>query len=81
MEYAEFLKSKITKTIDSGFEVNENDLNPMLFDFQKACTKFYLKKGRAAAFEDCGLGKTAQQLNWAYEVQQHTEGSVLNGNP
>lgn len=77
MEYAEFLKSKITKTIDSGFEVNENDLNPMLFDFQKACTKFYLKKGRAAAFEDCGLGKTAQQLNWAYEVQKHTGGDIL----
>lgn len=77
MEYMEFLKSKVTKSIDSGFDVNAADLNSKLFNWQRECVKFFLKKGRAAAFEDCGLGKTAQQLCWADEVCKYTGGNVL----
>lgn len=77
MEYIDFLKTKITKNIDSGFTVDKQNLNSKLFDYQKACVEFFLRKGRAAAFEDCGLGKTAQQLNWADEVYKYTSGNVL----
>ena len=77
MEYIEFLKSKVVKCIDSGFDVNGDALNSKLFDWQKECVKFFLKKGKAAAFEDCGLGKTAQQLCWADEVCKYTNGNVL----
>ena len=32
---------------------------------------------RAALFEDCGLGKTLQQIEWAHQVAEHTRKPVL----
>lgn len=70
--YDEFLKTKEKTFISSGFKIDESDLNPMLFPFQKYAVKVALEKGRFALFEDCGLGKTAQQLEWAKQVFNHT---------
>ena len=70
-EYIEFLKTKQRSRVESGFEVSENDLNPLLFDFQKYCVKRALASGKFAMFEDCGLGKTIQQIEWAYQVTRH----------
>lgn len=64
-EYNEFLEQKKTQRIESGFAVEDADLNPALFDFQKYCVKRALAVGKFALFEDCGLGKTIQQLEWA----------------
>jgi len=64
MTYKDFLKSKETKFENSGFTTNRENLNVMLFDFQKDIVKWSLQKGKAALFEDCGLGKTPQQLEW-----------------
>jgi hypothetical protein len=36
-----------------------------------------VKRGRAALFEECGLGKTLQELEWARQVVAHTGGKVL----
>jgi len=77
MDYKTFLKTKEKKFISSGFEVNDIDLNINLFDFQKHIVKIALKKGRFALFEDCGLGKTLQQLSWAESVFNHTNKKVL----
>lgn len=77
MEYKEFLKTKDKKFISSGFEVKENSINEKLFDFQKYAVKVALSKGRFALFEDCGLGKTAQQLSWAEKVNEYTGKPVL----
>ena len=33
--YEDFIKSKIIKIKDSGFKINESELNKNLFDFQK----------------------------------------------
>lgn len=73
--YMEFLEKKRTETIESGFDVE--DVNPMLFPFQKYCVKRALKSGKFAMFEDCGLGKTIQQLEWAKNVSEHTHKPVL----
>ena len=35
-----------------------------LFDFQRAIVDWAVKKGQAAVFADCGLGKTFIQLKW-----------------
>ena len=35
MQYDEFIKSKLSKIEDSGFNVDVNLINPKLFDFQK----------------------------------------------
>lgn len=62
-EYNDFLEMKKTQRIESGFAVEDADINPALFDFQKYCVKRALAVGKFALFEDCGLGKTIQQLD------------------
>ena len=76
-DYKKFLESKRKTFIESGFEVNDSDLNSNLFDFQKFIVKRALKKGRFAIFADCGLGKTLMQLEWANQVSKYTGGKVL----
>ena len=76
-KYIEFLKNKEVRIAKTGFEVNENELNHLLFDFQKYCVKKALKVGRFALFENCGLGKTIQQLEWSLQVSKHTNKPVL----
>lgn len=76
-EYLKFLESKKTHIVKSGFEVQESELNPALFDFQKYCVKRALAAGKFAMFEDCGLGKTIQQLEWADKVQNYINRPVL----
>ena len=56
-EYEEFIKSKIQVFESVGFDINREQLNPMLFEFQKDIVRWALKKGRAAIFAGCGLGK------------------------
>lgn len=75
MDYLDFLQQKQKTHIESGFEIN--NLNSNLFDFQKFIVKRALKAGKYAIFADCGLGKTLMQLEWAYQVQKHTNKPVL----
>jgi superfamily II DNA or RNA helicase len=75
--YAEFLASKVVRQKDCGFAVGPGELNPTLFPFQRDLTAWALRRGRAALFEDCGLGKTPQQLEWAHRVGLRTGGDVL----
>ena len=75
MDYDAFLKNKEVMIEDSGFD--PEDINPYLFDFQRDIVKWALRKGKAALFEDTGLGKTIQQLAWADAVAKHENGKVL----
>jgi len=77
MEYSEFLKTKQKSHVISGFDVGESELNANLFPFQKFIVKRALKAGKYALFEDCGLGKTIQQLEWANQVAKRTLKPVL----
>ena len=72
MEYREFLELKIKKTVISGFDVTDEDLNNSLYDFQKYIVKKALKAGKYAIFSDTGTGKTIMQLEWANKVAQYT---------
>lgn len=74
-KYFEFLHSKEIKCTPCGFETDE--INPKLFDWQTAIVRWALIKGKSAIFADCGLGKTAMQLQWAYMVSKHTNKPVL----
>jgi len=75
--YIECLKSKQRSVVFSGFDVDQNELNSSLFPFQKFCVQRALKAGKYAFFEDCGLGKTIQQLSWADQVRKRTGLPVL----
>ena len=77
MTYADFLLSKRPIVPDLGFRVEPKDLNPRLFPWQADVVGWALARGRAALFEDTGLGKTAQQLEWANHVVEETGRPVL----
>lgn len=75
--YKEFIKNKALVIQSVGIEVNIDDLNPNLFDFQKDIVRWALAKGKSAIFADCGLGKTLMQLEWAEQVRKRTGLKVL----
>jgi hypothetical protein len=76
MSYEEFLASKRLVVQPSGFE--PGDLGcPQLFDFQRDVVRWALRIGKAAIWEDCGLGKSVQALVWASHVAKHTSGQVI----
>lgn len=75
MTYQEFLESKQRQKEFSGFEAKSN--NGKLFRWQSDVVRWALKKGRAAIFADCGLGKTPMQLQWASIVSSETGKPVL----
>ena len=76
MEYAEFLETKRLTVKQHGFQVPGGALNPGA-QLQKDIVAWALKKGKAAIFADCGLGKSPMQLEWAQFVHEHTKGNVL----
>ncbi len=75
MSYQEFLNQKTHEGAAHGFEPVW--MPPQLFDFQVSLVTWAIRKGRAAIFADCGLGKTAMQLTWAENVARHTGKPVL----
>lgn len=74
-DYRKFVEKKSHLSSMDGFE--PIDLPGFLFDFQAALTDWAIRKGRAAIFADCGLGKTAMQLVWSNNVLRKTNRSVL----
>jgi DNA modification methylase/superfamily II DNA or RNA helicase len=74
-DYDQFVASKIRRHLPHGFEPAE--ITVPLFDWQKHVVRWAVRQGRAALFEDCGLGKTLQQLEWANQIVNHTRKPVL----
>lgn len=73
IDYKQFIAGKRLKDEPTGLDIPTNALNGMLFEFQKDIVRWALKRGRAAIFADCGMGKTPMQLIWA----KHVPGRVL----
>lgn len=76
--YREFLEKKSRLGDPHGFE--PVFMPDYLFDFQKSLVEWAIRKGRAAIFADCGLGKTVQQLVWAQNVAEMNDAMRLNRN-
>lgn len=72
MQYSDFLESKRIVDKPTGLKTIPA-LNSQLFDFQADIVRWALRRGRAAIFADCGMGKTLMQLEWA----KHIPGRVL----
>lgn len=77
MNYNDFLESKRLVVEPSGFEIDESELNPMLYDYQRDIVRFALRAGKFLLLQDCGLGKTPEFLEWAHHVSIHTGKPVL----
>jgi len=76
VRYEEFIAGKIKTQAPSGF-TPDSGLNQNLFPWQARIVRWALRQGRAALFEECGLGKTLQQIAWAHEVAWFTGKPVL----
>lgn len=76
-DYASFLSGKRQFAQSSGFDVDDSMIHPRLFAFQRDIVRWALRRGRSALFEDTGLGKTTQQVEWARHVAEHENGDVL----
>jgi hypothetical protein len=63
--YHDFIRAKQGTFTGSGRDVPASMLNPSMFPFQRDIVRWGLKKGRFEGWEDCGLGKTLQQLEFA----------------
>lgn len=72
MDYLDFIASKQIKAVDAGFNVELTDINKNAFEWQRLLIKWSLMKGKCANFQECGLGKTIQQLCFADETREYT---------
>lgn len=70
MKYAEFLAGKRIVVPDVGFD--PASLPSFLYPFQRELVATNLRRGRSAMFEECGMGKTGQQLAWAAACAERT---------
>jgi hypothetical protein len=74
-EYQAFIESKTHLAGEFGFAPIYD--NPHCHDFQRHLIDWSMRRGRAATFADCGLGKTLMQLVWAQNVVEKTNRPVL----
>lgn len=74
-EYSEFLKRKRAVAVDRGF--TPKNINAKLFDWQAAIVDLACRRGSFGGFEDCGLGKSAQQLECSAQYIRHSGDRVL----
>ncbi len=63
-DYQQFLARKRRVVPNHGIQA-QSELPTMLYEWQAAIVRWALRKGRAAIFADCGLGKTFMQCAWA----------------
>ena len=79
MTYDDFIASKSQLGGDHGFDPLW--MPSFLYDFQVDLTTWAIRRGRAALFADCGLGKTPMQLVWAENIVRKTNRPVLIATP
>lgn len=74
-DYDQFIDAKTKVMEPVGF--TPGPVKAPLFDWQEHVVKWAIRQGRAALFEDCGMGKTLQQLEWSRQVSEHTQTPVI----
>lgn len=74
-EYKAYLERKVNENKPAGFEprlpISEAFLHPP-FDWQRPVIEQAIRVGRYALFEERGLGKTLQQVEWLRHVVDYT---------
>lgn len=72
MDYKDFIKTKRVANQYHGKDIRLDQINTLLFPFQRDVVRWAVGKGRAAIFLDTGLGKTFIQLEWARLMEVNT---------
>lgn len=73
--YTSFLARKDRIVPPAGRRVEAGAIHPMLYAWQAQTVRWACKRGRAAIFADCGLGKTFMQIEWARMM--HKRGALI----
>lgn len=76
--YEEFLRGKAELAAPRGFEPGRAvPLGGELFPWQRDIVRWACRRGKAAIFADCGLGKTVMQLEWARQAASAGSGRAI----
>jgi DNA modification methylase len=75
--YLDFLRQKIRLADFAGFDVSDDDINPILKPHQRAIVKWAVRGGCRAIFAAFGLGKSVIQIEILRLIQLHAGGQVL----
>jgi hypothetical protein len=71
LPYEEFLRAKVIKQKELGFELPASAVHKLLKPHQRDMVLWALRKGRGAIFASFGLGKTMVQLEVADQIVKH----------
>ncbi|MCY1275345.1 hypothetical protein D9M70_239880 [compost metagenome] len=75
--YLDFLRQKIRLADFAGFDVGDDDINPILKPHQRAIVRWAVRGGCRAIFAAFGLGKSVMQIEILRLIQQLAGGPVL----
>ncbi|MBZ9600722.1 DNA methyltransferase [Phyllobacterium chamaecytisi] len=77
MSYVDFLKNKVRLAPVSGFEISDDEVNPILKSHQAAIVKWAVRGGKRAIFAAFGLGKSVIQIEVLRIVSKKAKGRGL----
>lgn len=77
LDYPEFLRRKASVARQSGFEITDADINPILKPHQRDIVRWAVKGGRRAIFAKFGLGKSVMQLEILRIISERENGRAL----
>jgi hypothetical protein len=77
MKYEEFLEGKIKLCEMQGFEVDDQEVNPILKPHQRDIVKWAVNGGKRAIFAAFGLGKSVMQIETLRLVIKNAGGKAL----
>jgi hypothetical protein len=77
MNYQEFLETKIKLSEMSGFNIDDDEINPILKPHQKAIVKWAVNGGKRAIFAAFGLGKSVMQIETLRLTLKNSGGKAL----
>ena len=77
MNYLDFLKTKMLTANETGFDISDEEVNPVLIPHQRDAVRWAVKGGCRALFESFGLGKTVQELEFCRITTERDGGKAL----
>lgn len=76
-DYSDFLANRKRLTQSRGIPCIAGDVNPSLFEFQRAIVAWAVRKGRAAVWTTTGTGKTRIQVAWLDRILTRGERGII----
>lgn len=75
--YVDFLKRKAIDSQTTGIEIDQSEINPILFPHQKDVVQWCVNGGNRGCFKSFGLGKTFVQIETTRIIQKYKGGKCL----